>query len=597
MANTSTTQALLSLDHATNKAALKTFLKNKPQFKDVDFEGSNINLLLDILAYNTFTNAFYTNMALAEGFLDSAQLRSSIVSHAKDLNYLPTSVKSAKTTAVCTFRSSGSGPYTIARGSPFTTLIKNKSFVFTVPKNIVVSSSNSTFTFTTDIYEGLYLSDVFLFDSVDDIQRFKLTNLNIDTTSISVTVFEDGSQFGDEYKVTDTLLGLEPDSKVFFVQATQDGYYEILFGDNIFGRQPKAQSLINVQYRVSQGEAANGGKIFSCDFDPTGVGELIADVTVTAAESASGGSPRQSNESIRSLAPRYFATQQRAVASDDYASLVLSKFSDDIDDVNVYGGETVEPKQYGRVIVALKPTSGTVSPDYVKSDISNMLLKFISIPTRVILADPDYFYAKINTTVQYDTSSTTKQPDEIKGLIQTAMTTFSEDTLEKFGKDFRYSRFVSAIDDADTSIVSNDTAVTIVKKITPKLLFKTSYKIAFNNRVNNENDVPALTSTAFTWVDLSSETYYENAYLEDDGEGKLCIYTYVGDNETMLTNDIGTIDYTTGLVTINDLLVADYDNHISIEVRPISKDILMNQGNIISIDLEDVTITLSEKLT
>lgn len=601
MANTS--QSLITLDFATYKASLKNYLKNNPVFKDYEFEGPNLSVLLDLLAYNTFQNGFYTNMALAESFLDSAQLRSSIVSHAKDLNYLPVSAKSSKASVNVSFTASGiSAPYVVPKASQFTTLIKNRSYVFNTDQSILATAQgNNVYTFAADIYEGLYVSDPFIFQSTTEPQRFKLSNQNIDTDSITVTVYENGSQYGDAYTVTDTLLGLTPTSKIFFIQAAADGYYEILFGDNIFGRRPLTDAVINVNYRTTNGSDANGAKVFSCDFDPTNAGELLTTPVATLVSQSAGGNDKESIESIRTYAPRYFATQQRAVSSDDYASIVLAKFPNAIDDVNVYGGETLDVKQYGRVVVALKPKTGTIVPDYTKQAISNLLLNYIAVPNKIIITDPEYFYIKVDSTVYYDPTITTLQIVDLQTAIQTQISTFSDDNLEKFGRDFRYSRFVSTIDASDDAIVSNDTNVQLIKRITPVINTATSYNIAFNNAIYVEDgittafqDEPSLTSSTFSFVDTRTKQVYQNSYLIDDGIGNIAVFTNSQGIETLINGTIGTIDYSTGTITLTDLIVGDYSGYISIYVKTVSKDLVMSQKNIISLDLADLNLTLSQ---
>jgi hypothetical protein len=601
MANTS--QSLLTLDFATYKASLKDYLKNNSVFKDYDFEGSNMAVLLDLLAYNTFQNGFYTNMALSESFLDSAQLRSSIVSHAKDLNYLPVSAKSSVGTVNVSFTATGvTTPYVIQKGSPFTSLIKNQSYVFNTNQSILAKyTGNSTYTFTASIYEGLYINDPFIMLSSNDPQRFKLTNQNIDTDSITVTVFENGSQSGDIYTATDTLLGLTPTSKIYFIQASADGYYEILFGDNIFGKQPLANALINVNYRVTVGADANGAKVFSCDFDPTNVGELLSTPVTTLVLASSNGNDKETIESIRVYAPRYFATQQRAVSSDDYASIVLAKFPNAIDDVNVYGGETLDIKQYGRVVVALKPKTGTVVPDYTKQAISNLLLNYIAVPNKIIIEDPEYFYLKVDSTVFYDPSITTLQIIDLQTAIQSDMSDFGVDNLQKFGRDFRYSRFVSSIDNSDESIVSNDTDIQLIKRLTPVINTATSYNIKFNNAIKIEDhavtafsDESHVTSSQFAFVDVITKQVFQNSYLMDDGIGNIAVFSAAKGTPTLINGNIGTVDYTNGIVQITDLIASDYSGYISLYVSLVSKDIKMTQKNILNLDLNDVNLTMTQ---
>ena len=603
MANTSIN--LVDLDFASLKNGFKIYLQEQALFKDYDFEGSNINVLLDLLSYNTFKNAFYLNMVLSEAFLDSAQLRNSVLSHAKELNYLPNSVRSSKATIGVSFEveDENLGPYTIQKGSPFTALVKNEAYTFTIPETITVSSSNTTFSFQTDVYEGIYVKDTYTFLEGIENQRFKITNRNVDTNSISVVVYEDNTEIGEVYTKTTTLLGLNETSQVFFIQPVGNGYFEILFGDNLFGRQPKINSTIVIDYRLSAGSVANGAKSFSLDFDPTEVGAMST-YTVTTVSNAAGGADEQSIESIRRLAPRYFASQQRAVAADDYTSLVLSEFSEVIDDVSVFGGETVEPKQYGRVLVALKPLGEDIAPDSVKTQVQNYLEKYASIPTRIQITDPVIFYCDVNTTVQFDRTSTSKTISELQSTIKRAIDDFSNENLEMFNSDFRYSKFVTAIDDSDISITSNDTTVRIIKRLSPRVNFQETYQINFNNALHPGRLFPTteqsigstvIQSTPFTFQDESGNNYTQS-YLIDDGEGTLIVYTYINDVFTVLNPTVGTVNYSTGQININKIRVSDYTNYISLYATIRAKDIIVKQSDLLIIDLQDVTVNIIEQL-
>jgi len=593
-----TSQNLVSLDFDTVKADLRAYLESQEQFRDYDFDGSNMNVLLELLSYNTNKNSFYLNMVLSEAFMDSAQLRSSITSHAKELNYLPTSYKSAKANITVSFEASGeSAPYTIAKGSLFSSIIKNEAFAFTIPETIAVSSSNTTYSFTTDIYEGYYVRDSYIYLTGSETQTFKITNKNVDTDSITVAVYEDGSDTPIIFTKTQTLLGINNNSKIYFIQGTGNGFYEILFGDGIFGRKPKAGSTIVIDYRNSSGIQPNGAALFSLDFDPTGASEMT-DYTVTTVENAAGGAVSQTVESIRKLAPRYFASQQRAVSSDDYASLVLSEFSGIISDAAVYGGETLTPKLYGRVVVAIKPSSSDIAPDYIKEQVSNYLLKYVSIPTRVIIADADYLYTSIESTVQYDKALTEKKPAALKSLILNAIDDYNDLNLGIFGGDFRYSKFIKTIDDADGSIVSNDTVTKIIKRITPLINNKEYYTIYFNNELHPghghlDHDELVLISDNFTYRD-DADIDYPVSFLRDDGIGGLIIQTTINGEIVTINTNIGTIDYANGIAYIEGLKVSDYSDYISIKAQQLSKDIIISKDKILLIDASDVIISVVE---
>jgi len=316
--NLSASLNLTQLDFFGLKNSFKNYLRGQAQFKDYDFDGSAFNVLIEELAYNTYKNAFMSNMLMSEGFIDSAQLRTSLFSHSKELNYLPRSKRSARATVAVTFEASGvSQPYTIPKGAQFSTLIKSESYTFTMPETLSVASANTTFAFTTDIFEGVFVSDSFVFLGSPN-QRFKLTNKNVDTSSVAVTVYEDGSQIGNIFKVATTLLDLTEFSKVFFLQTSETGNYEIYFGDDVLGRKPKLNSTVVVEYRVSSGTKGNGARVFSVDFDPTSSNELLATPKITTIEASKSAAEEEDNESIRYYAPRAFQVQERAVTTTDY---------------------------------------------------------------------------------------------------------------------------------------------------------------------------------------------------------------------------------------------------------------------------------------
>jgi len=336
-------------------------------------------------------------------------------------------------------------------------------------------------------------------------------------------------------------------------------------------------------------------------------GTASVQTPITVIANSSGGANAESIDSIKFAAPRYFATQQRAVASDDYSSLILGNFGGSISDVSVYGGETLEPKQYGKVVVALKPIGGTVSPDYIKTEIISFMKPYIALPNKVIVTDPEYLYCKINTTVQYDKTITTKssiglQADILAGIVQ-----YSADHIEKFGNDLRYSKLVAHIDDTDTSITSNDTSINIIKRLTPALNYSSTFSFSFNNAAEIEqlspgytkknplSDEPVVTSTAFTYVDTTG-TSYPLSYIRDDNFGNLLVYSTINGVFSVLNSTIGTIDYTTGDVKINNLLTSYYGNYIELYMVPANKDIIVNNNKILLIDPNDVTITMVEKI-
>jgi len=599
---------LSSLDFDTLKQNLKTYLSTQSVFKDYNFDGSNINVLLDVMSYNSYLNSFYLNMVASEMFLDSAQKLDSVVSHAKELNYTPRSAKSAEANLYFQVDTSTPSPFTIKKGSMFGGTNANGTYTFVTDKDYSFTSANNTFTIPNlAIYQGKYITDTFIYNVSNEAQRFILSNKNIDTDSITVVVTE--NNVNTNFSVATTLFNLTATSNVYFLQAAQNNQYEIVFGDGNFGRIPNNLAILNINYRVTNGSDADGITSFICnqDLGLMNGGTASVQTPITVIANSSGGANAESIDSIKFAAPRYFATQQRAVASDDYSSLILGNFGGSISDVSVYGGETLEPKQYGKVVVALKPIGGTVSPDYIKTEIISFMKPYIALPNKVIVTDPEYLYCKINTTVQYDKTITTKssiglQADILAGIVQ-----YSADHIEKFGNDLRYSKLVAHIDDTDTSITSNDTSINIIKRLTPALNYSSTFSFSFNNAAEIEqlspgytkknplSDEPVVTSTAFTYVDTTG-TSYPLSYIRDDNFGNLLVYSTINGVFSVLNSTIGTIDYTTGDVKINNLLTSYYGNYIELYMVPANKDIIVNNNKILLIDPNDVTITMVEKI-
>ena len=592
-----------SLDFDTLKSNLKSFLSNQSVFKDYDFEGSNINVLLDVLSYNSYLNSFYLNMVASEMFLDSAQKYDTVVSHAKELNYVPISTSSSQANISVTFETVGlSGKLTVPKGTRFSGTNSNNSFEFVTRDSYVVFSANNTYQANLEVYEGSYFQDSFIFDTTQETLLFKLSNKNIDLDSLTVKVTENNGANVYYFSRAENLFRVNKDSEVFFVQAADNNLYEILFGDDVLGRKPQHLSTITAEYIVNNGKSSDGVTKFGIIDDISNINSGRVNVPkITTLTKSSGGSDQESLISVKYNAPRHFAAQYRAISTDDYASIILSKFGGRISDIVVYGGQELEPKQYGRVVLSLKYTEGTIVPDYIKNEIQNYLLDYIALPNRVIIKDPEYLYCKIDSIIQYDKTVTTKFPNDIKSIILNAIKGFSEDHLEKFGKDFRYSKFVAHIDNSDTSITSNNTEVKIIKKIYPLLNFETSYVIEYNNPAEYEGvypgksltDEPVLTSSGFTYVS-SDGTQYTNCFIQDDSKGSLVVYTYINSIYTILNDNIGTIDYDTGVVKINKFKVSYYNNNISLYLNPRDKDIIINKSKILLIDLNDVNIELVE---
>lgn len=587
-----------SNDFNTIRDSLKAYLKAQTRFKDYDFDGSNLSVLIDLLAQNTFFNQFNKNMLFAESFLPTAKLRQSIVSKAKDLNYTPRSVRSAKARVKVSFEAtSDSQPYIIQKGESFSSLVKSDSYVFSIPETITVASVDTNFEFETDIFEGVYVKDSYVIEPIleNRIPRYRLQNKTIDTTSLSVKVFEDGSVVGDTYILATSLLGLDSNSKVFFLQASENGYYEILFGDNVLGRSPKSGSTLILDYRVSSGSLPNGAKEFSINFNPTGqINELITTVTVETVTEADGGSEEESDESIRYYAPRNFQVQERATVASDYEIILKSQFPE-INDVSAFGGDELIPPQYGKVFVAVDINDVDGLPDIKKKEYSAFLDRRNSLTIKPIIIEPEYTYLSLDIIARYNINVTTQTKERIESVVLNTVTNFNEEFLNGFNKTFRYSQLVSAIDDSDPSIISNVTKASIYKKITPTLGSPQNIDLNFNIPLkNNYAEIGdshkagierALSSSQFTFSGVPCK-------LEDDGAGNIRIINSDGSTNSKIIS-AGTINYDTGEIKISNFNIDTYqDNAIKIFVRPRDPDVEIKNKTIFSIETGETKITV-----
>jgi len=607
MANSSLN--LTSLDFDTLKTNLKNFLKSQSTFSDYDFDGSNMNVLLDVLSYNSFLNAFYLNMIGSEMFLDTAQKYNSIVSHAKELNYTPQSNRSSVGFITFTASTTGlNGQLTIPKGSRFSGTNSNGVFSFTTNETKTYLSTNNVFYVANlALYDGVYANETFVVDYTIQNQAFVMSNPDIDTESLAINVIENNGQTNTIFTKVDTLYNLNSNSAVYFLQGAQNGNYEILFGDGILGRKPQNGAVINAEYRRAKGSPANGITKFIIDINLGNVnGGQVNPTSVITVANSTNGSMAEDIETVRFRAPRYFATQQRAVSVDDYSSLIYTKFGGLISDINVYGGETLSPKQYGTVVICLKPTGVTYAPNYLKNQIVNYIQPYTNIPIKVITSDPDYFYLKVNTTVQYDQTLTNKSQTDIQSAVLNSIIGYSINNLEHFKDDFRFSRFTNKIDNTDVSVVSNDTEVLMVKRINTTPGISETITVNYNNAGEYESywsnnnpsaylDEPTLWSSSFSYIS-NTGTQYNNCYLRDDNRGNLFIYNITNNSNNVVINDTGTLDYTTGKVVINNFNVLNYGNNISFYYKTMSKDIYATGDKILLIDPADVSVSVIHKL-
>lgn len=582
---------LSNMDFDTHKNTLKQYLKSQDRFKDYDFEGSNMNVLLDLLSYNTFHNAFYLNMIGNEMFLDTAQIRDSVISHAKELNYTPRSFKSAEAGVSIVIVSNDTAKRTIAipKGTSFTSRYGNRNYTFTTSENIVLSdftlNTNNSVTFTGNnitLYEGYYINDTFTYTADSREQRFILTNKNVDISSISVTVIENVGANTLTYTRATSLFGIDATSQVYFIQGCENDSYEILFGDNITGRAPLDNSVISIEYRVSNGQLPNGCNSFFPDTTIDGE----SNINVYVASPAAGGSVSESIESIKYNAPRHFTTQERAVTTEDYENLLKQNYPE-INTVSAYGGENLDPPHFGKVFIAVDLVEVDGVPTVKKDEYYRFLKPRSPVSIDPVFVDPEYTYLGITSTVKYNINTSKLTNDDIKTLVTTAIINYAQANLNNFNRVFRYSKIVNAIDSTQSAIISNETYVKVIKVIKPEIGIASTFDVNFQIPLDTSLSVAgggyAVQSSRFTFNN-------QKVTLQDDGLGTVNL---VSINTNQVLTNVGTVNYETGLIQLSNFKITSFEGAgIKVYVVPRNKDIQTINNVILNIIEEDINLTI-----
>ena len=580
---------IAQLDFDQIKSNIKTYLQGQTQFADYDYDGSTLSVILDVLAYNTFYNNFYSNMALGEMFLDSAQLRSSIVSHCKELNYLPRSYRSSSATVTLTF-SPGDSPsfITIPKGTKFTTQVDGTTYSFSTDIAYTVRPIDSVYSITgVQIFEGTLETELY---SVAATSKYIVSNDQVDTDSIDVRVFASSASGAtvDEYVFKQNLFDVAASQKVYYLQPAEKQSYEITFGNNAFGREPLIGEVVEVRYRVSSGTAPNKATTFT----PTGtISGYTATVTTTANSEA--GAERETLDSIKFYAPKSIQIQERAVTESDYENLLKNEFAE-IQAVSVYGGEELTPPKYGRVIVAVDVTTGDGVSENNKVKYANFLNERCPLSIEPVIVSPDFLYVRVISTVFYNTKISAKSTGQIETTARNAISGYNLRSLSDFSKSARQSRLARSIDDSDSAIVSNDTELQMIIDLSPLPSVPTTYSFSYKNPLITDHPLAVGEDiTAHKAAIKSSNFIYSNAtaFIQDDGNGILQILTNTASGLLILNANIGTVNYETGAVKVNNLAVSSFTGSaIKLYARPNIQDIIGPKDRIISIRDADVSV-------
>lgn len=561
---------------------LKSYLSTQDQFQDYNFEGSALATLLDVLAYNTHYNAFYLNMLANEMFLDTAQQRDSVVSRAKELGYLPSSAIGAQANVSLTFTgiANTNAQFTIPRNATFTTTVDDVSYTYVVPTAKTVVNVSNTFSTSLIIKEGTPLTHRFTV-SASNPERYIIPNVNVDTSSIKVTVQESASDTTTtEFLRATNTKQITGTSAVYFLEESADKKYEVVFSPGTLGKPVKNGNIVIIEYLVCNAKDTNGAKTFTVD--NLNLGVSYTSVAVTTNKASSGGNTQEAIESIKFNAPRNFQTQNRAIVKNDYERIITTENAD-IQSVIAFGGEDADPAVYGKVYIALKPVGALMTTNNKKAQIKTSISDRTPLGVDPVMIDPEYTYIIPTVKVFYNRTLSTATTSEVQSAALTAITNFSTNNLEQFDKRFRFSRFVRVLDNLTVAEVLNtDASVQMQKRISPLLNISQSIDILFNNPIRTST----LSSTQFVF-----ETF--NCFLDDDGLGTVRVYRFDDTNTKVIQNsNIGTINYTTGKITLSNFKVSSIvGTQLKINATPDTLDVTPLREQILIMQSVDAVVT------
>jgi hypothetical protein len=601
-----------NLDFNQVKTTLRDYLKANSNFTDYDFEGSNLSTILDVLAYNTYITSYNANMVANEVFIDSATLRENVVALARNIGYIPRPRKAA--TASISFFVDATvfnisplpstitlkkGPVVTSSGS-----FGGQSFVFSILEDISVPVIDGIASFNDiSVYQGSLLSSNFTYSSRIPNQRFVLPNSGIDTALISVVVkSNEDATTGTKYSLQDSLFQVLSDSKVYFLQEIEDERYELIFGDDIFGKALEEGNYITADYIVSDGDSANGVSQFSfagrLTYTRNSVTSTITSgiSAVTTGLIATGGESIESVESIKKYAPRIYASQNRALTADDYETLIPARIYPETESISVFGGEELVPPQYGKVFISIKPRTGDFLPNLTKENIKLRLKKYSVAGIVPEILDLKYLYIEVNSKVYYNTNLA-PNADYVSSIVQANANKYADSTeLNKYGARFKYSKFLKIIDDSHESVTSNITTIQMRRDLRVVLNAFSEYQIGFGNEFHiNSTSGYNIKSSAFLVNGIAQPVYLSDIPNTDGESGNIFFFTVPSANSTsatILRRNVGNIDYKRGIITLNPVSVIggkvkDGQTIIEISATPRSNDVVGLQDLYLQLDINN----------
>ena len=582
------------------KAQIKDYLRAQEQFSDYDFEGSSMTVLLDVLAYNTYYTSVNANLAVNEGFLETAVLRENVVKLARMIGYTPKSARSAQTVVDISVQTVVPYPKTVTINKGLVlnfTGLDNNNFVFSLGTDTTqsVDSTSGIATFTgVQLFEGVFLTDTFVKD-INQRQRFILTNANADTTSMRVEVTS--GTITERYLQATDITKIDSTSKVFFLEESEYEIPEILFGDGKVGKDLENGDVVSVQYSTSSGTGANGLKVFENigTFRDNLNNTITSGITITATTFPDGGSQAETTESIKFAAPKFYSAFGRAVSTRDYEAIIPQIYPN-VGSIACYGGEEAEPPEYGKVFLAIKPKNADKLSLSEKNVVLKRLREYSVAAIQPSIIDPSILYIDVDSFVYFNPNITRREASGVKNTVINSLTVLNNSgEFNKYGGKFKFSKLQSIIDSSETSITSNITRLKMRKNVTVDLGARVNYKICYGNRIKQGTSTkPTVISSGFKIVGDDFNTYY----LNDDGASSLRLYYVKGTGEYEYVDGLwGTVDYSMGEIVINDLIISSTsvaNNQLQISGTPESNDIISLRETYLTVGIDNTTVSVVE---
>ena len=599
-----------NLNFSEVKTTLKEYLKSNSNFTDYDFEGSNLATIVDVLAYNTYITSYNANMVTNEVFIDTATLRENIVSLARNIGYVPRPRQAARSTVTFFVDTEGIDPppatLTLKKGPVAASAagFAGQSYVFSILSDISVPVNNGIAEFNdVEVFEGTLLTQTYTYSSRTPNQKFVLPNIGVDTDLIGVIVKPNESSTTEvKYSSQNSLFDVNSDSKVYYLQEIEDERYQIFFGDGVFGKKLEDGNFVSIDYIISSGDAANGINSFNfsgrIQYTRNSITYNISSgiSLVTTGLPSSGGESIESVESVRKFAPRIYASQNRAITSNDYESLIPSRIYPETESISVFGGEDLIPPQYGKVFISIKPKSGDFIPNLLKEQIKLKLKKYAVAGIVPEILDLKYLFIEAYTKVYYNTNLAPNAAF-VSDLVQNNANKYAESSeMNKYGARFKYSKFLSLIDNSQESVTSNITTIDIRRDLRVVLNAFAEYSVGFGNEfhiksMNGYN----IKSSAFRIAGLTDDIYLSDIPNTDRITGSLFFFTVpsvASQSPTIVRRNVGNINYATGVVTLNPINVQsgmqrDGQTIIEISATPKSNDVIGLQDLYLQLEISN----------